>query len=149
PHLFDGRVDGRHARGFPFEITPAILQRGRERYQIFCMPCHDSRGSGNGIIVQLGFKQPTSFHDRFLIRAPEGRIYLAIKNGVGMMDGFAARIPVEDRWAIVAYVRALQGDPSPSVLIPAPPSLAGGGVERLPPAALDPPRVSRVDANPR
>lgn len=108
PHRFAGRVNGRHAAGFPFAITPAILQRGRERYHIFCMPCHDSSGSGNGAIVQRGFKQPVSFHDRFLVNAPEGRLYLAIKNGFGMMDGLGAQVPVDDRWAIVAHVRVLQ-----------------------------------------
>lgn len=112
PHRFAGRVNGRHAAGFPFAITPAILQRGRERYQIFCMPCHDHSGSGNGAIVQRGFKQPVSFHDRFLVNAPEGRLYLAIMNGFGMMDGLAAQIPVDDRWAIVAYIRVLQRDQS-------------------------------------
>lgn len=129
PHRFDGRMNGKHATAFPWAVTPEIVQRGRERYQIFCMPCHDSNGSGNGVVVQRGFKQPISFHQRILMNAPEGRIYLAIKNGFGMMDGWAAQIPVDDRWAIVAYVRVLQHGPS---VIP-----------------VEPSKTLRTDLNPR
>jgi hypothetical protein len=108
PHLFDGRVGDNLAETFPFEITTEVINRGQERYNIFCTPCHDHTGGGNGIIVERGFKQPTSFHDQRLVDSPVGYYYNAIKNGFGVMMDYSAQIPVNDRWAIIAYIRALQ-----------------------------------------
>ena len=92
----------------PSPITAATLQHGRERYDIYCSPCHDRTGSGNGMIVQRGFIKPTSFHDDRLRNAPVGHFFNAITGGFGLMPSYATQIPPADRWAIVAYVRALQ-----------------------------------------
>jgi len=107
-HLYRGIVDGAPAETFPFEVTAAVLERGRERYQIFCTPCHDQLGTGNGIVVQRGFRRPSSFHVDGLRTAPPGHFYDVMTNGFGSMPSYAAQIRAEDRWAIVAYIRALQ-----------------------------------------
>ena len=92
----------------PIEVTRAVLLRGQERYDIFCSPCHAADGYGNGMIVQRGFNQAPSFHDQRLRDETDGYYYDAISNGFGVMYGYASRIPPDDRWAIIAYVRALQ-----------------------------------------
>lgn len=108
PHLTDGKVSGADAMTFPFEITANDLARGRERFNIYCSPCHDQAGTGQGMIVKRGFKAPPSYHiDRLRTAAP-GYFYNVIKNGFATMPGYAPQIPVEDRWRIVAYIRALQ-----------------------------------------
>ncbi len=108
-HLFGGRVNGQLARGFPFEITRDVLERGRERYDIFCSPCHDYAGMGQGMAVRRGFRRgPPSFHIDRLRQAPDGHFYDVITNGFGAMNDYAAQIHPRDRWAITAYVRALQ-----------------------------------------
>jgi len=107
-HLYTGKVNGRLAETFPFPITRPVLERGRERYDIFCAPCHGRDGYGEGIIVQRGFRRPPSFHTERLRQAPVGHFFDVITNGFGTMYGYASRIRPEDRWAIVAYVRALQ-----------------------------------------
>ncbi|HMP90733.1 MAG TPA: cytochrome c [Kiritimatiellia bacterium] len=108
PHMYDGMVDGAFVDSFPFEVDIEVVKRGQQRYNIFCAPCHDQAGTGNGMIVQRGFKQPSSFHDQRLLDSPEGYYYTVIKNGFGVMSDYAAQIPPKDRWAIVAYIRALQ-----------------------------------------
>lgn len=108
PHLFEGRIDGQFVDSFPFEITTEVIQRGQQRYNIFCAPCHDAAGTGNGMIVRRGFKKPASYHEQRLVDSPDGYFYNVIKNGFGVMQDYAAQIPVKDRWAIVAYIRALQ-----------------------------------------
>lgn len=106
--LYTGKVGSDFANEFPFPVTRAVLERGQERYNIFCSPCHDRVGTGNGMIVQRGYKQPPSFHqDRLRQQAP-GYFFHVISNGFGVMPDYAAQIPVRDRWAIVAYIRALQ-----------------------------------------
>jgi len=92
----------------PSPVTAETLRHGRERYDIYCSPCHDRTGSGNGMIVQRGYIKPTSFHDDRLRSAPVGHFFNAMTNGFGVMPSYAAQIPPADRWAIVAYVRALQ-----------------------------------------
>ncbi|MGE3821439.1 MAG: cytochrome c [Isosphaeraceae bacterium] len=94
----------------------AVLERGRRRYDVFCAPCHDRVGTGQGMIVQRGFSAPPSFHLDRLREAPPGHYFKAITNGYGAMASYASRIPVEDRWAIVAYVRALQLSQDASML---------------------------------
>ena len=89
-------------------ITQALLERGQERYRIYCTPCHSELGEGNGMIVQRGFKRPPSFHEQRLREAPVNYFYDVITNGYGDMYSFAARVEPRDRWAIVAYIRALQ-----------------------------------------
>lgn len=107
-HFYQGLVNGQPAETFPEPVTPAMLQRGRERYDIFCSTCHDRAGTGNGMVVQRGFKRPVSFHDPRLRASPVGYFYNNITKGFGQMPSYASQIPVGDRWAIVAYIRALQ-----------------------------------------
>jgi hypothetical protein len=93
---------------FPMPINDALLERGQERYRIFCSPCHGIQGDGNGMIVMRGMKRPPTYHQDRLRQAPNGYFYDVITNGFGQMYNYAAQIPPRDRWAIVAYVRALQ-----------------------------------------
>jgi hypothetical protein len=107
-HLYKGKVNGKEAETFPFPITRGVLERGRERYNIYCSPCHGLTGEGRGMIVERGFPPPPSYHTDRLRQAPPGHFYSVITNGFGAMYSHAARITPEDRWAIAAYVRALQ-----------------------------------------
>ena len=93
---------------FPFPITEDTVRRGRERYEIFCSVCHGLTGNGDGMIVRRGFRRAASFNDDRLRQAPVGHFFDAITNGWGAMPPYAAQIPVQDRWAIIAYIRALQ-----------------------------------------
>ena len=93
---------------FPFPVTEEVLQRGREGYNDFCSPCHGLDGYGQGMIVQRGFSPPPSLHDERLRQAPAGYFYEVITNGFGRMYSYDSRIQPSDRWAIVAYIRALQ-----------------------------------------
>jgi mono/diheme cytochrome c family protein len=92
----------------PFPATIEVLARGRERYDIFCAPCHAKTGDGDGMIVRRGFRSPPSLHSDRVRAARLGHLYDVITRGLGAMPAYAAQIPVRDRWAIVAYVRALQ-----------------------------------------
>lgn len=92
----------------PAEVTAELLERGRERFNIFCTPCHGYDGYGQGMIVQRGYTQPPSFHTERLRTIPEGHLFRVITNGFGRMPSYAAQVPTEDRWAIIAYIRALQ-----------------------------------------
>ena len=103
-----GKENGVEADEFPFPITRADLERGRERYNIYCTPCHDYTGSGHGMIVQRGFPQPPSYHIQRLREAPAGHFFGVITNGFGAMYSYAARIEPADRWRIAAYIRVLQ-----------------------------------------
>lgn len=93
---------------FPFPITADTVERGRERYEIFCSVCHGTTGYGDGMIVRRGFRQAASFHEDRLRQAPVGHFFDAITNGWGAMPSYASQVPVQDRWAIIAYIRALQ-----------------------------------------
>jgi mono/diheme cytochrome c family protein len=106
--LYTGMIDGKEADVFPFPITEADLARGRERFNIFCSPCHSQLGDGNGMIVQRGFKRPPSYLDPRLMKAPVGHFFFVISHGRGSMADYAAQVPVADRWRIAAYIRALQ-----------------------------------------
>lgn len=106
--LYTGKVNGTVADLFPFTITAADLSRGRERYNVYCSPCHDYTGSGNGMIVQRGFPSPPSFHIERLRQAPAGHFFDVMTNGFGLMYSYASRVSPEDRWRIAAYIRALQ-----------------------------------------
>lgn len=107
-HLVTGKVAGQPATTFPFPVTREVLERGRERYGIFCAACHDGAGYGLGIVVERGMKQPPSLHVERLREAPPGYLFDVITVGFGAMYDLADRISPSDRWAIVAYVRALQ-----------------------------------------
>lgn len=108
PHLTRGRIGEAFAKTFPFEITMQTMERGRERYGIFCSPCHDALGTGRGMVVRRGFSQAASFHIDRLRNVENGYLFDVVTNGFGRMAGYAGQIPVRDRWTIVAYVRALQ-----------------------------------------
>lgn len=90
------------------ELTLALVQRGRERFDVFCSPCHSLTGDGNGMIVQRGFPHPPSFHTERLRAAPTDHFIDVITHGYGVMYSYADRVPPPDRWAIAAYIRALQ-----------------------------------------
>lgn len=107
-HLYKGKVNGEPARTIPIPVTAELLNRGQERYDIFCSVCHGKTGDGRGMIVQRGMKQPESYHIDRLRQAPAGYFYDTIVNGFGVMYSYGDRIPVNDRWAIVAYIRTLQ-----------------------------------------
>ena len=106
--LHTGRVDGRFAETFPFTVTLDVLQRGQERYDIFCAPCHGLTGDGQGRMIEYGMRQPTSFHDPDLLTEVPGYYFDLITHGTRVMPGYASRIKPADRWAIIAYIRALQ-----------------------------------------
>ena len=107
-HLYLGRVNNEFVTTFPFPVTEQILLRGQERFNIFCSPCHGRLGDGEGAIVQRGLKHPPSYHIDRLREAPVGYFFNVITNGFGAMFDYSDRIPVRDRWAIIAYIRALQ-----------------------------------------
>lgn len=107
--LFTGRdASGQESTQFPFPVDHDVLDRGRQRYDIDCAPCHGYAGYGNGMVVQRGFSPPPSFHSDRLRQAPVGHFYDVITSGFGAMPSYADQISVVDRWAIVAYIRALQ-----------------------------------------
>ena len=93
---------------FPFPITEQVLARGKERYEIFCSVCHGLTGYGDGMIVRRGFRRAASYHDDRLRQAPVGHFFDVMTNGWGAMPSYASQIPAQDRWAIIAYIRALQ-----------------------------------------
>jgi hypothetical protein len=107
-YLNTGFVNGKEGDVMPFPVTKEVLDRGRERYNIFCSPCHSQLGDGNGMIVQRGFKRPPSYHIDRLRKAPIGHFFNVMTNGYGAMADYASQVPVSDRWAIAAYIRALQ-----------------------------------------
>jgi mono/diheme cytochrome c family protein len=96
------------ADALPMPVDEALLRRGQERYGIYCTPCHGLLGRGDGMVVRRGYRPPSSFHVDRLRAQPAGYFFDAISHGFGAMPDYAAQIPVADRWAIVAYVRALQ-----------------------------------------
>jgi mono/diheme cytochrome c family protein len=96
------------ADAFPMPVDEALLRRGQERYRIYCAPCHGLLGRGDGVIVRRGYRQPSSFHVDRLRQQPAGYFFDVISHGFGAMPDYAAQIALKDRWAVVAYVRALQ-----------------------------------------
>jgi mono/diheme cytochrome c family protein len=106
--LYTGKVNGAEGTLFPFPVDAAVMARGRERFDIFCSPCHGRTGQGDGMVVLRGFRPPPTFHQDRLREAPVGHFFDVITNGLGVMPDYASQVKVRDRWAIVAYVRALQ-----------------------------------------
>jgi hypothetical protein len=94
--------------GFPIPVNQKLLERGEDRFKVFCTPCHGLQGDGNGMVAMRGMKHPPSYHIDRLRQAPNGYFYDVMSNGFGAMYSYAERIPPRDRWAIIAYVRALQ-----------------------------------------
>lgn len=109
-HLYTGHAKRNNdfAPTFPFTVTMEVLERGQERYDIFCTPCHGRLGDGQGLVVEYGLRQPPSFHTAELREQPPGYYFDLITRGTRVMPSYAARIHPEDRWAIIAYIRALQ-----------------------------------------
>ena len=107
-HFYQGKIGGQLATTLPVTVDRELLERGRERYNIYCSPCHDQTGSGNGMIVRRGLKQPPSFHQQRLRDIQVGHFFDVITNGYGVMYSYASRVPVQDRWAIAAYIKLLQ-----------------------------------------
>ena len=107
--------DGKPVDAFPFPVTKEIVERGQDRFNIYCAPCHDRLGTGDGMIVRRGFRHPPSYHIDRLRAVPNGYLYDVISKGFGAMPDYAAQIEPADRWAIVAYIRALQLSQNASV----------------------------------
>ena len=107
-HLYTGMIDGNPAETFPFPITRDVILRGRERYNIYCSPCHGYEGDGRGMVVRRGMKQPPSYHIERLQNETPGYYFDVMTNGFGAMYSYASRIKPRDRWAIIAYIQALQ-----------------------------------------
>lgn len=107
--LYEGRgPNGEPGTTMPFPITAVDLDRGQERFNIYCSPCHGRTGEGNGMVVQRGFKQAANYHTDRLRNAPVGYFFQVMTNGFGAMPDYKAQITPQDRWRIVAYIRALQ-----------------------------------------
>ncbi|HEY0787295.1 MAG TPA: cytochrome c, partial [Thermoanaerobaculia bacterium] len=106
--LYTGKVGGQLANAFPFEITRADVLRGKERFEIYCTPCHGATGAGDGMIVQRGYRRPPSYHSDRLRQVPVGHFVDVMTNGFGVMPSYANQVPVRDRWLIAAYIKALQ-----------------------------------------
>jgi mono/diheme cytochrome c family protein len=106
--LETGVVAGAQVESIPAPVTRASIERGRDRFNIYCTPCHGLTGEGNGMIVQRGYKQPTSLHDPRLRGVAAGHLFDVMTKGFGQMPDYAAQVSVQDRWAIVSYIRALQ-----------------------------------------
>jgi hypothetical protein len=107
-YFYTGLVNGKEGDGLPFPATLEVLERGQERYNVYCAPCHSRVGNGIGMIVQRGYMKAGSFHSARLETAPLGHFFHVISNGYGAMPDYAAQVTPADRWAIVAYIRALQ-----------------------------------------
>jgi mono/diheme cytochrome c family protein len=110
---FTGKENGKDIDFIPIQITRADVERGHERFNIFCSPCHGRLGDGHGMIVTRGLRQPPSYHDERLRNAPIGHFFDVMTNGYGAMYSYASRVPVDDRWRIASYIRALQLSQNP------------------------------------
>ena len=106
--MYEGKVDGQPSTVFPFKIDKDALDRGQDRFNVYCAPCHGRTGEGNGMVVQRGYRQAASFHTDRLRDSQPGYFFDVITNGFGVMPDYKMQIPAEDRWKIIAYVRALQ-----------------------------------------
>lgn len=105
---YTGKENGQDIDAFPFRITKADLERGQQRFNIYCAPCHSRIGDGNGMIVRRGFRQAASYHTEKLMKAPVGHFFDVMTNGFGAMPSYASRVEPDDRWRIAAYIRVLQ-----------------------------------------
>jgi len=135
--LYTGKVNNQEIDYFPFTITRADLDRGRERYDVYCSPCHSRIGDGEGMVVRRGFRHPPSYRIDRLVKAPVGHFFDVMTNGLGEMPSYASRVPPEDRWRIAAYIRVLQLSETASIN-DVPPEQRGGLDNNPPsPPALD------------
>ena len=106
--LYTGKVNGQAVDEFPFQVTRPVLERGHERFNIYCSPCHGRTGLGNGMVVQRGYKPPPSLHDDRIRQQAVGYYYDVMTNGFGAMPDYRMQLSARDRWSVVAYIRALQ-----------------------------------------
>lgn len=106
--FFTGKTGGAEVTEMPFPVDEKVLDRGEQRFNIYCAPCHGRTGEGNGMVVQRGYKQAASYHIDRLRQAPAGYFFEVVSNGFGAMPDYRAQITVEDRWRIIAHVRVLQ-----------------------------------------
>jgi len=104
---YTGKFNGEDIDQFPIPITRADIERGRERFNIYCTPCHGRLGDGNGMVVLRGYRQAASYYSDKLMKAPVGHFFDVMTNGFGAMPSYASRVQPDDRWRIVAYIRAL------------------------------------------
>ena len=155
-YFYTGKAGSSPGDSMPLPVTKEVLERGRERYNIYCAPCHSRVGDGNGFIPSRGFaRKPPSFHDQRLEKSPLGYFYDVITNGFGIMPDYASQIPPQDRWTIVAYIRALQLSqdatradvPSGQAFPSEPPQFRGkpGSGATLPVINSEPPSSSEED----
>lgn len=107
-YFYTGKIGSEDGNYIPFPVTAEVLQRGQQRFNIYCSPCHGEIGDGNGMIVQRGLKRPPSYHNERLRKAPIGYFVDVMTNGFGVMLDYSQQVPPKDRWAIAAYIRALQ-----------------------------------------
>jgi cytochrome c553 len=107
-YFYTGKIGNNDGDYMPFPVTADVLARGQQRFNIYCSPCHGETGDGNGMIVQRGYKRPPSYHNERLRKAPIGYFFDVMTNGFGAMPDYAEQVTAKDRWAIAAYVRALQ-----------------------------------------
>jgi mono/diheme cytochrome c family protein len=127
-YFYTGKIGNNPGDYMPFPVTKQVLARGRGRFDIYCAPCHSRLGDGNGMIPQRGFRSPPSYHTERLRKAPLGYFFDVMTNGFGAMPEYASQVPAADRWAIVAYIRALQlsqdatmAEVPPGQKVPSPP----------------------------
>jgi cytochrome c len=107
-HMYLGKLGENYVTSFPYEVTDAVMKRGQSRFNIYCATCHGQLGDGQGMIALRGYKKPPTFHDDRLRGQPAGYFYEVITKGFGVMPNYAHQLKPEDRWAVVAYIRALQ-----------------------------------------
>ena len=126
-YFYTGKMGANPGDYMPFPVTEDVLTRGRQRFNIYCAPCHSRTGDGNGMIPQRGYRHPPTYHQDRLRKAPLGYFFDVMTNGFGAMPDYASQIPPRDRWCIVAYIRALQLSQSATV--------ADAGGHQIPSAA--------------
>lgn len=118
-YFYTGKMNGQDGTEMPFPVTKEVLERGQQRFNVYCSPCHSYVGDGNGMIVQRGYQRPPSYTEPRLLQAPIGHFYDVISHGYGKMPDYGAQVAPRDRWAIAAYIRALQlSQHAPANLVP-------------------------------
>jgi mono/diheme cytochrome c family protein len=144
--FFQGKgADGQFVAKIPVTVDDALVERGRQRYGIYCQPCHDARGDGKGILFQRGNVPTASFHEEKILKYPDGQIFDIMTNGMGLMPAYRWPIPTSDRWAIIAYIRELERKRQAVITASAPPSPRSGTGEVSPQRAEN--TRAKADAN--
>lgn len=157
---YTGKIGGEDIDQFPFPINKADIVRGEDRFNVYCTPCHGRLGDGNGMVVLRGFRQPPSYFSDKLMRAPVGHFFDVMTNGFGAMPSYASRVTPDDRWRVIAYIRALQLSESAKISdvpadqrqnLPVEPAPRGLETGPAPPAPAQPARPAAAPAqeNPR